>query len=470
MRKSLALYAAVLTSVLAATTAIVQISSFDAVGRHHQHLSSPSEADLGGVCARCGEDEFYTHLPLVMVDTGGQEIPGRAEGFDEIYCRAEQIETNDYGQEPQIEVRVTVIDNDGDWNAVSDEPAITSDALMRVRGNSSRMFDKLSYRLDLIDGFDEYGWQINRPMPLLGMQSHSQWAMHGPFLDKTLMRNYVSMNIAAYVMGPGQWVPDVRFFELFIDGQFQGLYVLMETIAVDPGRLDLTAFEPGMPLSSYVFQLGTADPRDSRLVETFSQATLRLEPERQWALMYPGRRRVTPEARHYATMSLSTLERQLYSPDFILRPGAINGYIDLDSFVNFFVLYEFLGVIDLGSESTFIHKDARGRVTAGPVWDFNNVLNNFLLDIDYDRLLLADSWWVARLLTNPIFTSRAVARYDELRRGVLSDEHLTGYIADVQAWLGSAVDRNFEVWGYTFDPSQVSPCARRGPTPEQRAE
>ena len=53
--------------------------------------------------------------------------------------------------------------------------------------------------------------------------------------------------------------------------------------------------------------------------------------------------------------------------------------------------------------------------------------------------------------------------YRQLRRGVLSEKRLLAYEKEIEAWLGSAADRNFSVWGWTFDPEQLSPRERQRP-------
>ena len=58
-----------------------------------------------------------------------------------------------------------------------------------------------------------------------------------------------------------------------------------------------------------------------------------------------------------------------------------------------------------------------------------------------------------------------ISRYRQLRRGVLSEERLVAYEKEIEAWLGSAVDRNFSVWGWTFDPEQLSSRERQRPDP-----
>jgi len=68
-----------------------------------------------------------------------------------------------------------------------------------VRGHSSRWFSKKSYRLKIVNAQDT---QDKIKQQLMGMSAASEWALYGPFLDKTLMRNYMWMNLAGEIM-PG---------------------------------------------------------------------------------------------------------------------------------------------------------------------------------------------------------------------------------------------------------------------------
>ena len=43
------------------------------------------------------------------------------------------------------------------------------------------------------------------------MDPHHEWVLHGPFLDKTLIRNYMWYNIAGEIM---DYAPNVRFCEV----------------------------------------------------------------------------------------------------------------------------------------------------------------------------------------------------------------------------------------------------------------
>jgi len=469
MRRSVAYYLGGFVIITIILMGFIYISLHDELHRHHQHQERPSEADLG-YCMHCSHDgALCTHLPVIVIDThGAPRIPGRPVayylGITAPYELMRQFPATDDGEE-EIQVLVSVIDNYNGWNHASDIPIHESLAMMRIRGNSSRFFDKASYRIRLVD--DNYE---DNYLPLLGMDAHFEWALHGPFLDKTLMRNYVWMNIAAEVMGPEGFVPEVRFFELIIDGEFMGLYILMETIRVNPSRVFLTRYRRGMPATSYLVRFNTFSHTPERRVDTFATYSMRLEGAHSLELLYPRLSRQTDTTRDYVARSVSRIERLMYSAEIVHNPGFYERYIDVNSFVNFYIINEFIANNDLWAGSTYFHKDIHGRLTAGPVWDFNNVTDNFFLTMPADEFLLADRGWFDRLMMCPYFTDRVIGRWHNLRGGILAEERLIAYKQEVENWLGSAIERNFEVWGYSFDPSAVSPMARRRPTYAQAAE
>jgi len=432
---------------------------------YHQHLQSPSEADLG-VCTRCGHDVFLcTHLPIITIDTFGQDVPGRPARFSmdayEALAYPEFLTTPE--GETEIYAHISVIDNDNTWNHDSDPPALESMATMRLRGNSSRFFDKPNYRTRLVDDNGN-----SHRLPLLGIAPSHEWAFHGPFLDKTLMRNYMWMNIAADVIN-GPFVPEVRYFELILNGEFQGLYVLMETLRVEPSRINLNRYRRGMTETSYLFRIEWSRA-SYREIDPFSAYTLRRERESITELLYPTYTSQSDRVLDYVTGSISSFERWLYSPEILHNPRIVENYVDINSFVDFFIINDFIGNNDLFGGSTYFHKDIRGKLVAGPVWDFNNVFDNFFLSMPVDEFYLNGRGWFDRLFMSPYFTNMVIRRWHSLREGTLAEERLISYMDDVVEWLGSAVDRNFEVWGYSFDYNNLTDESRRIPRPEERAE
>ena len=173
--------------------------------RYHQHRDAqvPEEA------CTCDGSELCTHLPIIRIDTGGQVIPGEpVTGSEGELLR--YTTTPEWASE--IVVTIETVDGDGVWHHASDPASQSATALFRIRGNSSRFFPKKNYRVKLVT--DETAVE-NLDLSLLGMNPDNDWALHGPFLDKTLMRNYMWMNLSAEIMG---YAPEVRFCEVILDG------------------------------------------------------------------------------------------------------------------------------------------------------------------------------------------------------------------------------------------------------------
>ncbi len=424
--------------------------------RYQQHREQPSEEALGPCGACGGAGTLCTHLPIIHIETGGQTIPGRPyEGPDRVTAG---YYTGDFGEE-EILVRFSTISEEGVWHHGDDAPTEEGTALFRYRGNSSRWFTKGNFRLRTVEEDDPL---TARRLGLLGMKAGKEWALHGPFLDKTLMRNYMCMNLSAEVMGT--WVPDTRFCEVILDGEYQGVYLLMETIGVEENRLDLREYEPGDPVLSYLVRIEPYT-NPGKVLDNFSHYSYRMEPGRHLELLYPGVANQTRQVREYVQADYNEAERMLYSVEMLDGSGSWQQELDMESFVNYYILMEFFGINDTFGASTYFYRDARGKLSIGPVWDYNNAFDNFLRPISSQEFLLSQRGWYAKLTQDREFVEQVISRYRQLRRGVLSEERLVAYEKEIEAWLGSAVDRNFSVWGWTFDPEQLSSRERQRPDP-----
>ncbi len=456
MRRGIIAMAGMAVCVLLLSVFFQDLGGQAGVLRYQQHREQPSEEALGPCGACGGAGTLCTHLPIIHIETGGQTIPGRPyEGPDRVTAG---YYTGDFGEE-EILVRFSTISEEGVWHHGDDAPTEEGTALFRYRGNSSRWFTKGNFRLRTVEEDDPL---TARRLGLLGMKAGKEWALHGPFLDKTLMRNYMCMNLSAEVMGT--WVPDTRFCEVILDGEYQGVYLLMETIGVEENRLDLREYEPGDPVLSYLVRIEPYT-NPGKVLDNFSHYSYRMEPGRHLELLYPGVANQTRQVREYVQADYNEAERMLYSVEMLDGSGSWQQELDMESFVNYYILMEFFGINDTFGASTYFYRDARGKLSIGPVWDYNNAFDNFLRPISSQEFLLSQRGWYAKLTQDREFVEQVISRYRQLRRGVLSEERLVAYEKEIEAWLGSAVDRNFSVWGWTFDPEQLSSRERQRPDP-----
>ena len=403
--------------------------------RYHQHLEAvPKET-----CTH-GEEVFCTHLPLVEIDTDGIQIPGK-NILDE---RGKIIgtETTPDGAD-EIYGRISVIDNPKTNNHPEDAPAVESRMTIHIRGNSSRSFDKTNFSLHLLDENDE-----NNSLSIMGMDAHHEWVLHGPYLDKTLMRNYMWYNIAGEIM---DYAPNVRFCEVMVNGEYQGVYVMTESITSggDNSRLHLSVNKKENTFTGYLLRLDRGSTNELKNIGTFSQYSLR--NNMQINIVYPGSSNLTPEMARAINQDFSDFEKALYSYDFDSDTYGYQNMIDVDSFVDYFLINELTCNYDAGWLSTYIYKDIDGKYRLC-IWDFNSSCDGYQETLlPTDDFQMQNCVWYFMLTKDEDFTDRIIKRYRELRETWFNEDYLNAYMDNIITYLGPAIDRNYEKWGYSFE-------------------
>lgn len=418
-------------------------SSEDENERYHQHI----EAAAKEPCTEHTENELCTHLPLVVIDTDGEDIPGKGirnkEGKNIGFTKASD------GSD-RIVADMSVIDNETQNNHISDSPDVTSDVIIHVRGNSSRYFDKSSYRIELVDQNGE-----NNPQELMGMSAHHEWALHGPYLDKSLIRNYMWYNIAGECM---EYAPNVRFCELVINGEYQGLYLLTELVEAgkEGSRLNLDVDAKDNTYSGYLLRLDRYDDSTEDWLKSLTTYTYRNDIDLKLEIEYPGPSKLTSEMKKSIKDDFSKFEKALYSYDYDSKKYGYKTYIDDMSFVDYFIIGEFTTNYDAGAYSTYIYKDTSGKFKTC-VWDFNNSCDNYqeVSTMDVQHFEMHNRLWYVMLTKDEDFIENIISRYRQLREGVLSEEYLMQYIDDTIEYLGPAIERNFKKWGDSFDDDDL---------------
>ena len=438
--KRMALAACALLLLLSATNLSAVLT--DEHPRYHQHLERPAYTP----CADHGEDLLCSYLPLVLIDTGGEAIPGVPIPDADSNIENNRFTTTADGS-TLLRASVSMVDHAEGNNHPADTPTLQSVIDIRVRGNSSRYFDKHSY---LVKTLTDDG-TASRDVAMLGMDAFDEWALHGPYLDKTLIRNYMWYNLAGEIM---DYAPNVRFCEVLLNGVYQGLYVMTETVSSGAdARLKLTEPSKDTVQTSYALRLDRGSGNEVKNIETFSQYALRNLQDMD--IVYPGTKWLTPERAAWIAQDFSDFEKSLYSYDYDTEPYAWWEQADMSSFVDYFILNEFTCNYDAGWLSTYIYRDVRGKYKMC-IWDFNSACDNYSHPVtEPQHFELQHNVWYYMLSRDEKFINAVIDRYRELRQGVLSDAYLNGYMDAVVEWLGPAVERNFSVWGYTLEKDMM---------------
>ena len=446
-------------TLIICTAALVWQTTWKENNRVHQHLATPQKTP----CTKTHADgELCTHIPLLMIDTGGVEIPGGVtESFDMF---GEHIYSTTADGAPESNIRLRVVDNETSYNHPSDVPKYDVISKIRIRGHSSRKFEKAPYLLKLTDGNEN-----DMALPLLGMDEHSEWILHGPHLDKSLLRNYLFYNIAGEVM---DYAPNCRFCELILDGDYRGVYLLTESItAGKKARLPLTKANKGALLSGYLLRIDRPTEEDLeglRDVNTFAERAF--VQTQDIAIRYPGMTKLTEELKKRIEFDYSDFEKALYSFDYNIGDYGYKNYIDTDSYVDYFVINFFAINNDAGRYSTYIYKNP-GEKYKMCVWDFNNACDNYVSDVSNPDIDIIHAYpYFEMLFRDREFVEKVIFRYRELRETVLSDTYIDSYIDDTLAFLGDAVARDSERWAEYLTSNPLQDEEMTGRNPHSNAE
>lgn len=390
-------------------------------------------------CENCPDTALCTHLPIIKIDTDGVEIPGSPYKDPETGLVAHTLAADGTDS---IWASTDIIDGDGN-NHPTDTPSLSSDIKIRIRGNSSRFFDKKPYLIELVNSDG-----TNNPQSVMGMDAHHEWALHGPFLDKSLIRNYMWYNLSGEIM---DYSPNVRFCELILNGEYMGLYLMTETVTAgkEGARINVSTTEKRSTFSGYILRHDRGSETALKNIDTLSVYTMRTD--KKINIVYPGISNLTEELARDIQLEFSAFEKAIYSYDFDNKEG-YKGTVDTDSFVDYFIINEVSMNRDAGIYSTYIYKDTDLKYKMC-VWDFNNALDNYedVRNSPDSGFTMQGTVWFERIIQDKDFTEAVIDRYRELRSTVLSDEYLNDYIDSTIEWLGPAVDRNFHVWGYSFE-------------------
>ena len=372
--------------------------------------------------------QFTSHLPIVSINTSGQAIPE---------------------DDPRIKAWMGVIDNgEGSPNHLSD-PFNDYDGRISIelRGASSLMFPKNNFSLETQDST---GANLN--VPLMGFPEENDWVLHGPYSDKTLMRNVLTMGLANDL---GAYASRTRFCELFLNDNYRGVYVLMEKIKRDKNRVDIASLDAddldGDSLTGgYVIKIDWYEGRDQGWTSDYS------EEEINFAYHHPSADRLEPEQKQYIKNYVSDFEETLAGSGFKNEETGYSKYIHTESFIDYFIMNEFSRNVDGFSISVYLHKerDSRGGLLRmGPVWDFNLAYGNqyeggFWSPEGWvrDHWLDPVPFWWDRLLEDPAYTEALNCRWQALRSELLSLDRVHGLIDVYAEEMGPAVERNFERW------------------------
>ena len=389
-----------------------------------------------------------SNLPIIIINTdNAQEIP----------------------DEPSIFGTMKVIyKGEGIQNYVSDQTNplflnYNGRIAIQIRGSSSQVLPKKQYSFSTKQADNV----TNNNVVLLGMPSENDWILNGLAFDPSLIRDYLSYNIARNM---GNYATRTQYCEVMINGEYVGLYLLEEKIKADTNRVNVTKItttQNTLPLLSggYITKCDKTTGGDpvAWQFSTYIDGDLT-----NFIHELPKPDAVTPEQDLY----IHNVFIKLANTTTANNNGVVNGFpsvIDIPSFIDFMLSNELASNVDGYELSTYFHKDRNGKLRAGPIWDFNLTYGNDLFFWGYDRSH-TDVWQFDNgdnigakfwkdLFDNWVYKCYLSKRWHEITQAnqPMNLAILNTFIDNTVDYIGQAQIRENQKWGTISDfPGEIT--------------
>lgn len=427
----------------------------------------PNENAGGG-----GEDppaETKREAPIVRIVTdSGEDIPGK---------QAESDPTPAY-----MGCKVTV------EGLSENESFADATAQIRVRGNNTACYPKLPYRI-----------KFDRKRNMCGLNDGAQcknWVLLASWKDTSMLRDLTALHLAEKILGAdGYYCSDATYVEVYVNNDYRGLYILAEQQQVNPNRVNLPEVANGytgtdigyfFEYDGYAFKEPSGEwfamdygntPLDctnggsrtpfmtqaryaikNDLYSTDQRDFLKTYLEGVWKILYNAA--YNGQAWEFVDSSMQTVGLSNLTPR-----EAVEQAVDLRSFVDMYLLSDFVCDNDIDWSSFFLSADmsptGNKKLTLQAPWDFDSAFNLMRTSVAYDvvhkpfasdnltvlgkQLLLSPLPWTAVLAHTDWFKNLVAERWIELYDdGVFAD--LSAFVSEQTTKYASYYARNYERW------------------------
>lgn len=382
-------------------------------------------------------------LPIVFIDTKGECL--------------------DQNVTEKIPATMKVLD--GATNNVADSAKGTRyDIGIKVRGQSSAKFPKPGYSIEVRDEKGE-GMDVS----LFGLPPADDWVLHGPYVDKSMMRNALAHWLFRQA---GHYSPRTKHFDLYINGVYRGVYVLIEKIKrgkyrVNVSKLKETDISGDDVTGGYIWAFDKTGTNTGGMgMDDVNKEGFRTADGLNVIMHYPKKENLQTEQQAYLKKYLEDLENLFKNGK---NGSGYENYVDMTSALDYVLHEEVTNNSDSYWCSFFLHKpkDSKGgKVTLGPAWDFNLAMSNG----GGMGSTSTDGWqienpqkqgqggmmmmggglkapnWLIGMWKDSHYQSELKKRWAELRSGVWHTKTMDVYLDSMKAYLTKAADRNFKRW------------------------
>lgn len=326
--------------------------------------------------------DFKSNLPVIMVNTGSKNFPSCPAANETASKNAEKMK-----KKLSVDVKILF-----DGNIVYDRKA-----RMAYRGSSSLNFQKKSYAFcpgDANCGDADKGPDYVKTAKLnmlgIGEAADKDWVLYAAAADPSMLRN--RMVFETYqAMRPGEWGVKSRYVELIINGEYKGVYLMMDKITQNKKRVNVEWDVKDETKRGFILKFDKTDIPDrsvdypdgdektflSKYSGKYDITTYDAQVDQAFEIEYPEKEDIQDDGGNWYEVvdfikgMINEFETALSAGDY----AKVQQYIDYESWADWFILSEYTKNVDAFRASCVFTYDGT-KIKATPLWDQELSFNN----------------------------------------------------------------------------------------------
>ena len=333
---------------------------------------------------------------------------------------------------------------------------------IKIRGQTSADFPKKGYGIELkarscTNVADTACHDTS--LKVLGMPKNADWVFHGPYVDKTLIRNALAYWL---YQRTGRYSSRFKFFELYLNGQYKGVYLLLEKIKRAKARVHIAKLKDedisGDDVTGgYVLSI---DKVENNSTSGLDKEGFKSKDGSPVVMRSPKKENTNKAQQDYIKNFFNSIEQKCDNGD-ITSNGCLD-ILDIEAAVDYIIHEDVTNNTDAYICSFYMFKDKDskgGKLQLGAPWDFNLAFGAYQRvggektdgwRVPQSAKSGAGEWfvpkWVQNLWSNNTFQQKYKERWAELRSGVWHTKNIDKFIDSLKTVLKNAANRNFERW------------------------
>ncbi len=388
------------------------------------------ELQIGDVVYRDGDEltDIYKNEPykLIAFSDNGEAIEEATVKFyfcidvPSVYIETESGSTSAINADKEVKETALL----ASVTELGENDAYTK-CRIRARGNTSFSYDPKSYSINL-----------NSEESILGLEASSKWALlanYGESIQQ--LKNKIALDIAEITQM--EYTPESRYVNLYINEQYNGIYLLTQRISAEGGSVHLqeSKNENRDATSSFLLEFDARYDTEPIWFKTDNKSVV---------VKYP--QSLSEEGLKTISEYVKEAEAAIFSDDGVnpVTKKRYTDYIDLESWAKMYLIQEFFVQHDVEFASFYLYKNSGDeKIYAGPIWDFDLTFGK-LFQGYYPTMTQKTMWikdysggWLGKL-----------AQYPEMD-ALIKEQYVNYFSPAVRKYLSKSI----EVEAKTIDSS-----------------